>query len=152
GLIYEGYRIVPYSWAVQTPLSNFETRLDNAYRERTDPTLTVGFELNDNAVTGAGARLLAWTTTPWTLPSNMALCVSPDLEYVLMEKDGARLVLARDALARYARELDGYAETAAFAGAALAGLTYRPLFPYFAQMKGEGAFRVLTGAFVEAES
>ncbi|HOO51313.1 MAG TPA: class I tRNA ligase family protein, partial [Alphaproteobacteria bacterium] len=72
GLIYEGYRIVPYSWAVQTPLSNFETRLDNSYRERTDPTLTVGFMLNDNDKTGANTRLLAWTTTPWTLPSNMA--------------------------------------------------------------------------------
>src|SRR5436190_1719080 len=77
GLVYEGYRVVPYSWAAQTPLSNFETRLDNATRPRQDPALTVGFQLHPRAGEAAAPKLLAWTTTPWTLPSNLALAVHP---------------------------------------------------------------------------
>ncbi|HNS44227.1 MAG TPA: class I tRNA ligase family protein, partial [Alphaproteobacteria bacterium] len=150
GLIYEGYRIVPYSWAVQTPLSNFETRLDNAYRERTDPTLTVGFKLNDNNVTGAGAMLLAWTTTPWTLPSNMALCVNAELTYMLLKKEDFAVVIADVARERYARELKDFEVVKEFKGADLVGLTYEPLFPYFKDT--EGAFRVFAGDFVEADS
>jgi isoleucyl-tRNA synthetase len=79
GLVYEGYRVVPYSWAVQTPLSNFETKLDDSYRERADPALTVAFRLRPEPPDAGRrreldrARLLAWTTTPWTLPSNLAL-------------------------------------------------------------------------------
>ena len=93
GLVYEGYRVVPYSWAVQTPLSNFETRLDNSYRERDDPALTVAFTL-DRAPRARRPplKLLAWTTTPWTLPSNMALAVNPALDYAVLEKEGERLV------------------------------------------------------------
>ncbi|MCB1558020.1 MAG: isoleucine--tRNA ligase [Alphaproteobacteria bacterium] len=150
GLIYEGYRIVPYSWAVQTPLSNFETRLDNSYRERTDPTLTVGFMLNDNDKTGANTRLLAWTTTPWTLPSNMALCVNPELTYVLLQKDDQRVIIAEAARERYARELKDFEPQKEFKGSDLVGLTYTPLFPYFKDL--EGAFRVFADSFVEADS
>ncbi len=150
GLIYEGYRIVPYSWAVQTPLSNFETRLDNSYRERTDPTLTVGFMLNDNEKTGANTRLLAWTTTPWTLPSNMALCVNPELTYVLLQKDDQRVIIAEAARERYARELKDFEPQKEFKGSDLVGLTYTPLFPYFKDL--EGAFRVFADSFVEADS
>ncbi|MDY0029163.1 MAG: isoleucine--tRNA ligase [Pseudobdellovibrionaceae bacterium] len=150
GLIYEGYRIVPYSWAVQTPLSNFETRLDNSYRERTDPTLTVGFMLNDNDKTGANTRLLAWTTTPWTLPSNMALCVNPELTYVLLQKDDQRVIIAEAARERYARELKDFEPQKEFKGSDLVGLTYTPLFPYFKGL--EGAFRVFADSFVEADS
>jgi isoleucyl-tRNA synthetase len=109
GLVYEGYRVVPYSWAVQTPLSNFETRLDNSYRERTDPALTIGFELTPSALTNKPVRLLAWTTTPWTLPSNMALCVNLEFVYELLEKDGEQVIIAANARERYARELEGYA-------------------------------------------
>src|SRR5262249_45047755 len=104
GLVYEGYRVVPYSWAVQRPLSNFETRLDNPYRERQDPALTVGCTLKPVAGDTMPVRLLAWTTTPWTLPSNMGLAVSADLEYTLLEKDGERVILASAALERYAKE------------------------------------------------
>jgi isoleucyl-tRNA synthetase len=150
GLIYQGYRVVPYSWAVQTPLSNFETRLDNSYRERTDPALTVGFTLTDNKVTGKGARLLAWTTTPWTLPSNMALCVNAEFIYVLLEKEGQHVVIAQEAQERYARELKDFILVKEIKGTELVGLTYEPLFPYFA--KQEGAFRVIAGDFVEAGS
>ncbi|CAA7625352.1 isoleucine--tRNA ligase [Magnetospirillum sp. UT-4] len=146
GLVYEGYRIVPYSWAVQTPLSNFETRLDNSYRERDDPALTVAFTLIGE---DTPTRILAWTTTPWTLPSNLALCVSPDLDYAVMEKDGARLILAATAVARYARELEGYEPVATVKGAALEGRAYQPLFPYFADTPN--AFKVITGDFVGAD-
>lgn len=150
GLIYEGFRVVPYSWAVQTPLSNFETRLDNSYRERTDPTLTVGFQLNENELTGKGAKLMAWTTTPWTLPSNMALCLNPDLIYLLLKKSEETVIIAENAFTRYSRELAGYEVEKSFPGSALVGLTYEPLFKYFTHM--EGAFRVFGADFVEADS
>ena len=145
GLVYEGYRVVPYSWAAQTPLSNFETRLDDSYRMRQDPALTVGFKLDGEANT----RLVAWTTTPWTLPSNMGLAVKPDADYAVLEKDGARLILAESSRAHYAAELDGYALVDTVKGSALVGRTYEPLFPFFADKKQEGAFRVVAGDFIE---
>jgi len=143
GLIYEGFRVLPYSWALETPLSNTETRMDDAYREVQDPALTVGFRLED------GSRLLAWTTTPWTLPSNLALAVAPDVDYVRMTKDGDTVVLAAARAAAYARELDGYIESGRVRGAALVGMRYEPLFPWFTDR--EGAFRVLSGDFVTTE-
>lgn len=94
GLLYEGFRVLPYCWECETPLSNFETRQDDAYRDRQDPAVTVAFELDP--VAGAGEpplRLWAWTTTPWTLPSNLALAVGPELDYAVFERDGARIVL-----------------------------------------------------------
>lgn len=76
GLVYESIRVVPYSWACETPLSNFETRLDNAYREKISKAVTVAFELLENPKQfKKKCRLLAWTTAPWTLPSNLALSV-----------------------------------------------------------------------------
>lgn len=152
GLVYEGYRVVPYSWAVQTPLSNFETRLDNAYRERTDPTLTVGFTLKPSAISDKPVRVLAWTTTPWTLPSNMALCVNPEFTYHLLEKGDVAYIIADEARERYARELAGFELVKEIPGTALVGLSYEPLFPYFAKLATEGAFKVISGAFVEAGS
>ncbi|MDR1139672.1 MAG: isoleucine--tRNA ligase [Rickettsiales bacterium] len=82
GLVYESVRVVPYSWACETPLSNFETRLDNAYREKTSKAVTVAFELLENPQQfKQKCKLLAWTTTPWTLPSNLALAIGKDIEY-----------------------------------------------------------------------
>ena len=103
GLIYEGFRVLAYCWRCETPLSNTETRMDDVYRDRQDPALTVGFELLDGP--WAGARLLAWTTTPWTLPANLALAVGPDIDYAVVERDGGRYVLAAERLAAYAAEL-----------------------------------------------
>ncbi|MEX0759172.1 MAG: isoleucine--tRNA ligase, partial [Tistlia sp.] len=151
GWVYEGYRVVPYSWAVQTPLSNFETRLDNAYRERQDPALTVGFLLQPAPGDAEGktgpTRLLAWTTTPWTLPSNLALAVGPELDYAVVEKDGERLVLGEAALERYAKELGDWTRVATLKGSELAGRRYEPLFPYFKDTPR--AFVVLAADFVE---
>lgn len=152
GLVYEGYRVVPYSWAVQTPLSNFETRLDNAYRERTDPTLTVGFTLKPSALYDKPVRILAWTTTPWTLPSNLALCVNPEFTYQIISKGDVAYIIAANARERYARELEGFEPVREVPGTALVGLAYEPLFPYFAQLADEGAFKVISGEFVDAES
>ncbi|MFP3025575.1 MAG: class I tRNA ligase family protein, partial [Wolbachia sp.] len=85
GLVYESVRVVPYSWACETPLSNFETRLDNAYREKTSKAVTVAFELLENPQQFKSVKqkckLLAWTTTPWTLPSNLALAIGKDIKY-----------------------------------------------------------------------
>ncbi|WP_353288034.1 class I tRNA ligase family protein [Wolbachia endosymbiont (group B) of Gerris lacustris] len=82
GLVYESVRVVPYSWACETPLSNFETRLDNAYREKTSKAVTVAFELLENPKQfKQKCKLLAWTTTPWTLPSNLALAIGKDIKY-----------------------------------------------------------------------
>lgn len=150
GLIYNSYRVVPYSWAAQTPLSNFETRQDNSYRERTDPTLTLGFQLKENALFDKVVRILAWTTTPWTLPSNLALCVNPDFTYQLLVKNGEGLIIAENARERYARELEGYTVEKELKGSDLVGLTYEPLFPYFST--SENAFKVIEGSFVDAES
>ena len=149
GLVYEGTRVLPYSWAVETPVSNFETRMDNSYRERQDPALSVGFTLKPRSGDPGEMRLIAWTTTPWTLPSNLALAVGPEIEYSVFDKDGTRLVLASAAAARYEKELDGAEKVASFPGTELIGREYEPLFPYFTGT--ENAFRVLEGDFVSTE-
>ena len=99
GLIYQGFRVLAYCWRCETPLSNTETRMDDVYRQRQDPALTVGFRLE------TGELALAWTTTPWTLPSNLALAVNPDVDYVVVAHDGERYLLAEARLAAYEREL-----------------------------------------------
>jgi isoleucyl-tRNA synthetase len=148
GLVYEGYRVVPYSWAVQTALSNFEARLDNSFRERDDPALTVAFTILPAAGEPA-VKFLVWTTTPWTLPSNLALCVNPNLDYAVMRKEDKHLVLAMSALARYERELSGYQQVGVVRGATLVGRSYEALFPYFKD--APNAFRVIPGTFVSAD-
>lgn len=149
GLVYRGYRVVPYSWAVQTPLSNFETRLDNSYRERQDPALTVKFVLDAEAGESAPMTLLAWTTTPWTLPSNLALAVNKDLTYAIMEKNGERIVLAEAALGTYAKELTEFKRVGSVAGSELVGRRYTPIFSHF--LGTANAFQVLAGDFVTTE-
>ena len=149
GLIYEGYRVMPYSWAVESPLSNFETRLDNAYRERQDPALTVRFELEAIDGESVPTDVLAWTTTPWTLPSNLALAVGPEIEYAVLEKDGRRTILGAALLEKFENELGDAARVATLRGEELVGRRYKPLFPYFADE--EKAFAVLGADFVDTE-
>ncbi|WP_315145911.1 isoleucine--tRNA ligase [Corynebacterium variabile] len=172
GLIYQGFRVLPYSWAEHTPLSNQETRLDDSYKMRQDPTVTVTFP-----VTGAwpgtaavetlaahpelaDAAPLAWTTTPWTLPSHLALAVNPTVTYVLVKvaADGAeavagrKVLLAKDLMGAYAKELGEDAEIVAeFTGDQLVGLTYTPPFNYFADRAQQGAFRILAADYVTTE-
>ena len=143
GLVYEGYKVLPYCWECETPLSNFETRLDDAYRERQDPALTVLFELE------TGERVLVWTTTPWTLPSNLALAVGPDIDYAVFEEEGTRYLLGEATVGSYERELAGARRVGTITGADLVGRRYTPLFPWFADTPN--AFRVLAGDFVSTD-
>ncbi len=152
GLVYEAYRVMPYSWGAETPLANFEIRLDDATRPRQDPALTVAFTLEARPGDAGPLKILAWTTTPWTLPSNLALAVGPDVEYAVVKApDGDLVVLAEAAVDRYARELgdnDGNVERVGrFTGQELVERTYEPLFRYFDGHAN--SFRVLAGDFVE---
>jgi isoleucyl-tRNA synthetase len=150
GLAYEGYRVLPYCWNDETPLSSHELRMDDdVYQSRQDPALTVGFPVVDTDL--AGAHLLIWTTTPWTLPSNQAVAVNPDVTYVEVRgSDGRRYVLAQARVASYARELGEEPEVlSTHSGADLIGARYLPPFPYF--MDSPNAFRVLPGDFVSTE-
>ena len=144
GLIYEGFRVLPYSWALETPLSNTETRMDDAYRQVQDPALTVAFELE------TGEFILAWTTTPWTLPSNLALAVAADVDYAVIDHDGKKLILAVDRLASYEREFPEPKIISTLKGAELVGRKYKPLFEYFAEHPN--SFRVIAGDFVTTEN
>ncbi|MCC6673014.1 MAG: isoleucine--tRNA ligase [Planctomycetes bacterium] len=148
GLVYEGYKVMPYSWAMETPVSKHEMRIDDATRPRQDPAVTVAFALDPRPGDPGPMRMLAWTTTPWTLPSNLALAVGPAIEYVLLRgPDGAVLVLAAAARAAYEKELKDHEPVGTVTGSGLVGRTYTPLFPYF---RGHaGAFRVLAADFVD---
>jgi isoleucyl-tRNA synthetase len=149
GLAYEGYRVLPYCWRDQTPLSNHELRMDDdVYQSRQDPALTVGFAVPEGDL--AGAHLLVWTTTPWTLPSNQAVAVNPDVTYVQVRAGEHRVVLAEARLAAYARELGEEPEVlGSYRGSDLAGTRYRPPFPYF--MDSPNAFQVLEADFVTTD-
>ncbi|KRE34547.1 isoleucine--tRNA ligase [Mycobacterium sp. Soil538] len=152
GLAYEGYRVLPYCWNDETPLSSHELRMDDdVYQSRQDPALTVGYRIVGGPLTDlVGAYLLIWTTTPWTLPSNQAVAVNPDVSYVVVESDGRRYILAEARLGAYARELgDEPAVLATYTGRELLEVTYAPPFPYF--MDSPNAFRVLPGDFVSTE-
>lgn len=164
GLIYQGFRVLPYSWAEHTPLSNQETRLDDSYKMRQDPTLTVtmpitgkieGTEANEALI---GANAIAWTTTPWTLPSNLALAVNPSVTYALVEVAddgeegfvGQKLLLARDLVGAYAKELGTDATIISeHPGSELIGLTYEPVFDYFRDQPN--AFQILGADYVTTE-
>lgn len=146
GLIYEGYKVMPYSWRLGTPLSNFEANMD--YRSVQDPAVTVSLPVlgNENTV------LLAWTTTPWTLPSNMALCVGADIDYVKarVPNDDKTYVVAAALKDKVLGEDAEVVET--LKGSALVGLEYQPLFDLYASARSEGAFKVVADDYVSTDS
>ncbi|HEY9314144.1 isoleucine--tRNA ligase [Williamsia sp.] len=155
GLVYQGYRVLPYSWYEQTPLSNQESKLDDAYRMRQDPALTVRMTLNTKDAGPAeldGTHALIWTTTPWTLPSNLAIAVHPDTEYSHVRgEDGQQYLLATALLGSYTRELGEDAEVlGTYTGSQLENLNYTPPFDFF--VGHEGAHRILLGTYVTTES
>ncbi|HOX47983.1 MAG TPA: isoleucine--tRNA ligase [Spirochaetales bacterium] len=163
GLVYEGHYILPYCPRCSTVLSNHELQL-GGYKDVHDPAITIKFKAVSapagiaDAVRPAEGRtfLLAWTTTPWTLPSNLALCLGPDIDYVCVVDKGAdggveRYVLAESRLSSYYKE-PGKLEIAwRKKGAELAGIEYEPLFPYFASAREQGAFRTVLGGHVTTE-
>jgi isoleucyl-tRNA synthetase len=150
GLAYEGFRVLPYCWECETPLANFETRQDDAYRDRVDPAVTVRFDLepvDDGPELLRGPLgLLAWTTTPWTLPSNLALAVGPDLDYAVLDWGGRRVVIGAAVLAAFDEVLAGADLVGTVKGAQLVGRRFRPLFGYFSDTPG--GFVVLGEDFV----
>lgn len=179
GLAYEGHRVLPYCWRDETPLSNHELRMDDdVYKMRQDPSVTVTFPLvgvKAETLGLTGVRALAWTTTPWTLPTNLALAVGPDIEYVVVpggpvgaadvkagdDSEGAaahRYLLASDLLANYAKDL-GYEGAAAaveavertLRGEELRDVHYDRLFDYYADAETWGtgtAWRILVDDYV----
>ena len=155
GLIYQGFRVLPYSWAEHTPLSNQETRLDDSYKMRQDPAVTVTMPLVDTpghplGATLAGVNALIWTTTPWTLPSNLAIAVNPDVTYaVVRTADGERYLLADNLVAGYAKELGDYEIEHTYVGQELAGLGYQPPYDFF--LDEPHAFRILVADYVTTE-
>ena len=155
GLIYQGFRVLPYSWAEHTPLSNQETRLDDSYKMRQDPAVTVTMPLVDTpghplGAALAGVNALIWTTTPWTLPSNLAIAVNPDVTYAVVRiADGERYLLADNLVAGYAKELGDYEIEHTYVGQELAGLGYQPPYDFF--LDEPKAFRILVADYVTTE-
>nr|BFD67139.1 isoleucine--tRNA ligase [Bdellovibrio sp. HAGR004] len=149
GLIYEGYKVVPYSVGISTSLSNFEANQN--YKMVQDPAITVMFKL----VNQPDTAVMAWTTTPWTLPSNLALAVGLDIDYVkVLEKStGRKLILAQALLSSVFKKADEEVEVLQMMkGKELVGLTYEPLFPYFGDRADKGAFRIISSEHVTTES
>ena len=148
GLIYKGYNILPYSPGLGCPLSNMEVNL-GGYKNVTDPAITVKFKVigEDNTF------FLAWTTTPWTLPSNLALTVGPDIRYVKIRdrESGCNLILGKERLDSYYKDPSEYEITGEFNGTDLKGMRYEPLFPYFSKLADQGAFTVVCGDFVTTQ-
>uniref|UniRef100_A0A5Q5CI31 Isoleucine--tRNA ligase n=1 Tax=Mycobacterium sp. (strain JLS) TaxID=164757 RepID=A0A5Q5CI31_MYCSJ len=155
GLAYQGVRVLPYCWNDETPLSSHELRMDDdVYQSRQDPAITVGVQVDpDSQGPLAGSHLLVWTTTPWTLPSNQAVAVNPDVTYVQVAVGDRRYVLAEARLAAYAREIGEEPEVlATMTGSELLGTRYLPPFPYFTDKpEAQNAWQVLRGDFVTTE-
>ena len=145
GLIYQGVKVMPLSTSLGTPLANFEATSN--YQDVQDPAVTVLLKLERE-----DAFLAVWTTTPWTLPSNLAVCVGENIDYELVQDNetGRKIYLAQTRVAHY------FGEDAKILsevkGSELVGKTYHPVFPYFADQKELGAFVVLSDDYVTTES
>ena len=173
GLTYQGFRVLPYCWKDETPLSNHELRMDDeVYKDRQDPSVTVSFPVTGGGQLGeqlVGVNLLAWTTTPWTLPTNFSIAVGPEIRYAVVEApaDGpmpGQHMLAADLVGAYAKDLgftDSDETTAAEAaeaavvshhtGAELTGLRYQPLWDYYSDTEEWGtqhAWQVLAEDYI----
>lgn len=142
GLVYEGFKVMPFSAKLGTPLSNFEANLN--YRDVDDPSLTVAFPLTSDPE----VSLLIWTTTPWTLPSNLAVAVGPEIDYVKIKRKDRFYILAEARLGAYPGEVEIVER---MKGKALKGKHYEPPFDYFAHKRQERAFQVLLDDFVSTE-
>ena len=149
-LIYESQRVIPYSWGAETPLSNFEIRLDDATRPRQDPAVTVAFDLLNEEGTVESIQILAWTTTPWTLPSNLALAVAPDKEYALVETLKGNYILGEETITAFEEVFGDFKIIETFKGQKIVNRRYQPIFPYFQDLDDK-AFRIIEGDFIEMD-
>lgn len=149
GLVYRGSKVMPFSTACNTPLSNFESGQN--YKDVVDPAVIVSFPLLDKP----GISAIAWTTTPWTLPSNLSICVNPDMDYVQV-KDNATdkvYIMMEARLEALFKTPEEYTIEKRMKGRSLEGLKYEPIFPYFSYMREKtGAFRILMDTYVTSES
>ncbi len=140
GLLYKDYSVNPYDWVNGTVVSNSEASQD--YREIVDDAVTVWFELEN------GDRVIAWTTTPWTLPANSALAVNPNMEYLRMkDEDGSVYVVAKTRLKAYEKQFANATEIECVRGSDLVGKHYTPLFPYYAG-QSDLLFQVIPADYV----
>ncbi|KAK2580578.1 hypothetical protein KPH14_007702 [Odynerus spinipes] len=148
GLVYQGVKVMPYSTGCNTPLSNFESGQN--YKDVVDPSVVVAFPLIDEP----DVSILAWTTTPWTLPSNMALCCNPSFEYVEVKDNESNniYIILESSLDIIYKSKDLYTVCGKRKGSDLKGKHYEPPFPYFAHLRKKGAFVVLNDNYVTAES
>ncbi|GIW23308.1 MAG: isoleucine--tRNA ligase [Candidatus Sericytochromatia bacterium] len=145
GLVYEGKKVLPYSYRLGTPLSNFEASLN--YKIVQDPSIYIKFKLKDKENT----YILAWTTTPWTLPSNMALAVNPEIDYVKVKFDENFYYLAKDLLSSVFKSSEEYEILEHLKGKDLENWEYIPLFNYFEEKRKEGAFKIVLADFVSVD-
>ncbi|MBN2702790.1 MAG: isoleucine--tRNA ligase [Pontiellaceae bacterium] len=147
GRIYKAHRIMPYSWKLNTPLSNFEAGRN--YQDVQDPAVTVRVKLIDFEFENASA--LIWTTTPWTLPSNLAICAGPEIDYVAIRDRETHeiFVLAQARLAAYYKSEEEYEILKSYKGSELKGLKYEPIFDFFAD--NPNSFQILNDGFVSTE-
>ena len=149
GLIYRSSRVMPYSWACETPVSDFETKIDNSYREKQSKTVTIAVKLVDSyKIIHGDLYMLIWTTTPWTLPSNLALAVGQEIEYSIIKHNNKYYIIASALVQKYEKEI-GVDIVKTLLGRELLNLNYEPIFDYFKSHKG--AFKVISGDFVTTE-
>ncbi|KFA78228.1 hypothetical protein S40288_02651 [Stachybotrys chartarum IBT 40288] len=150
GQVYQGYRVMPYSTVLTTALSNFEANQN--YQDVNDPAVVIAFPLNDDPET----CLLAWTTTPWTLPSHTGLCAHPDFEYAKVkdEKSGKTYIILEKLLTTLYKDPKKakYTIVGKVLGKDMLGWTYQPPFDYFYEDFKDVGFRVLNGTYVTADS
>ena len=161
GRVYKSHRIMPYSWKLSTPLSNFEA--GSNYKDVQDPAVTCRVKALSSPsplVQGllnqeSALYLLIWTTTPWTLPENLAICAGGSIDYLAVRdlSDPARpaYVLAKARLATLFKKPEAYQILAEFKGSELKGTAYEPLFDYFLDQRGKGAFQVLNDDYVTTD-
>jgi len=156
GRVYKSHRIMPYSWKLSTPLSNFEA--GSNYKDVQDPTVTVRAKAIEGPASlglEGDVYLLIWTTTPWTLPENLAICAGAGIDYVAVRDltDPVRpvYVMAKARLSTIFKKSEQYEIAAEFKGDSLKGWSYEPIFPYFAAKSAEGAFRVFNDDYVTTD-
>jgi isoleucyl-tRNA synthetase len=144
GLIYQGFRVQPYCPRCATPLSNFE--MNEGYRDVQSPSITISLPLVNDPAT----KLLVWTTTPWTLPSNVACAVGPAVQYLKVKDGDSNYIIAKDRIGAYYKEPSQYMVLEEMDGTRLSGLRYTPLFDYFARVS-DNFFQVTCADFVSTE-
>ena len=161
GRVYKSHRIMPYSWKLSTPLSNFEA--GSNYKDVQDPTVTVrtraiaapGGTMKSLLAAEPTVYLLVWTTTPWTLPENLMICAGAKIDYVAVrdvtDETKPVYIMAKARLGHIFKKEEQYELVAEFKGDQLKGVEYEPIFPYFADKRAEGAFRVTNDDYVTTD-